>query len=95
MNDIPKPWQIEYYKKTYPPGTRIELTSDMVGENIPAGTQGTVTVVDDIGSIHMAWDNGRSLAVIPGEDSFRKITEVPIMPPPPAKQKKKDRGRDR
>ena len=26
----------------------------------------------------MRWDNGRTLAVIPGEDSFRKLTEEEI-----------------
>ena len=25
--------------------------------------------------LHMRWDNGRTLAVVPGEDSFRKLTE--------------------
>jgi hypothetical protein len=40
---------------------------------VPPGTKGTVKFVDDIGSIHCHWDNGRSLAVIPGEDSFHMI----------------------
>ena len=26
----------------------------------------------------MHWDNGRSLAVVPGEDSFRKLTSEEI-----------------
>lgn len=96
MNDIiPKPWQIEYYKKTYPPGTRIELGRQMSGEDIPAGAKATVLTVDDIGTIHCCFDNGRHLGVIPGEDSFRRITEEPLTPHPPAKQKKKDHGRDR
>ena len=34
--------------------------------------------VDDMGSIHMHWDNGRTLALIPGEDSFRKLTPEEI-----------------
>lgn len=55
--------QIAYIKARYTPGARIELTQDMVGENIRAGTRGTVTGVDDIGSIMMHWDNGRSLSV--------------------------------
>ena len=57
--------QIEYIKAKYTPGTRIELTQDMVGENIRAGARG---------SIMMHWDNGRSLSVIPGVDSFSTIT---------------------
>lgn len=60
----------------YPPGTRIELIQ--MGDDpapVPAGTRGTVIHVDDIGSIHMKWDNGRGLALIPGEDSYRKLTK--------------------
>ena len=45
---------------------------------ISPGTRGTVQLVDDQAQIHMSWDNGRSLALVPGEDSFRKLTEAEI-----------------
>ena len=45
---------------------------------VQPGTRGTVAVVDDMGSIHMNWDNGRMLAVIPGVDQFRKLTAQEI-----------------
>ena len=61
-------------KEAYPPGTRIELISmDDPWAPVASGTRGTVRMVDDAGTIHMKWDNGRSLSLIPGEDSFRKI----------------------
>jgi len=65
----------ERMKKNYPSGTRIELIRmDDPYNKIPPGTRGTVQFVDDIGTIHPAWDNGSSLGLIPGEDSFRKLT---------------------
>lgn len=65
------------YKEMYPKGTRIELISmNDPYAPIEPGTQGTVEFVDDIGQIHMRWDNGRTLAIIPTEDSFRKIEEA-------------------
>ncbi|MCI9565230.1 MAG: DUF4314 domain-containing protein [Eubacterium sp.] len=71
--------QAERMKETYPPGTRIELISmEDPFAPIPSGIRGTVKVVDDIGQLHMHWDNGRSLAVVPGEDSFRKLTSEEI-----------------
>lgn len=62
-------------RETYKPGVRIELNhmcSDP--QPIPDGSRGTVVAVDDIGSIMMKWDNGRSLSLIYGEDSFRILS---------------------
>lgn len=61
-------------KEQYPSGTRIRLTSmsDPYAP-VPPGTEGVVTAVDDIGTLHMQWDNGRTLGVVPGEDSFTVI----------------------
>lgn len=71
--------QAQRIKENYPPGTRIELISmEDPFAPIPQGTRGTVKAVDDIGQLHMHWDNGRSLAVVPGEDSFRKLTPEEI-----------------
>lgn len=75
--NFPSQEQIESLRRRYPVGTRIELLSMEDPYNpVPPGTKGTVQCVDDAGSIHMKWDNGRTLAVIPGEDSFRKIEPV-------------------
>ena len=41
---------------------------------IESGTRGTVAVVDDIGTGHCDFDNGRSLGLIEGEDDFRTLT---------------------
>lgn len=61
--------------RCYPPGTRLVLLSmDDPYAPIPSGTKGTVVHVDDAAQIHMRWDNGRTLAIVPGEDSFRKLT---------------------
>lgn len=66
----------EINKRLYPPGTRIELIkmNDPYAPVEPL-TTGTVVAVDDSGSLIMKWDNGRTLSVIPGEDSFRKIAQ--------------------
>lgn len=65
----------EYLKKAYPSGTRIVLNS--MGNDprpIESGTRGTVAVVDDIGTVHCEFDNGRRLGLIEGEDDFRTLT---------------------
>ena len=66
--------KVKMYKEMYPKGTRIELISmEDPFAPIEPGTKGTVVCVDDMGTIHMQWDNGRTLGLIPGEDRFRKI----------------------
>ena len=42
---------------------------------IEDNTRGTVMTVDDIGTLHCDFDNGRSLGIVPGEDSFRRLTD--------------------
>jgi hypothetical protein len=45
---------------------------------VESGTRGTVEHVDDMGTIHMRWDNGRGLGLVPGEDEFRRLTQEEI-----------------
>lgn len=64
---------LDNLKEKYIPGTRIEL-SVMAGESqMPSGLKGTVTGVDDMGQVHINWDNGSSLALNVVEDSFKII----------------------
>lgn len=68
--------QAQRYKENYPPGTRIMLLRMGNDPNpIESGTKATVQAVDDIGTLHCIFDNGRSLGIVPGEDSFRKLTD--------------------
>lgn len=62
---------VKFIQEQYPPGTRIRLNSMIDPYSpIPAGMEGIVDVVDDEGQIHMKWNNGRTLPLVPGEDSF-------------------------
>ena len=66
--------QVEAVRKRYPVGCRIQL--DYMGEDprpIPEGTQGTVNCIDDMGTLHVAFDNGRHLGLCLGEDKYHKI----------------------
>ncbi len=70
------PEWVKFMKEQYPPGTRIRLTEmrDPYAP-VPSGTEGTVDFVDDAGQLQMQWDNGRTLALIPGEDRFSAIPQ--------------------
>jgi hypothetical protein len=37
---------------------------------LESGDEGTIEFEDDIGQIHISWDHGSSLALIPGVDEF-------------------------
>lgn len=68
--------QIKFYKENFPEGTRVQLDRMEDYPNpIPAGTKGSVVAVDDIGTIHVNFDNGRLLGICPEVDSFHKISE--------------------
>lgn len=61
--------EIEELRNLYKKGTKIKLIK-MYGENMKTGMIGIVDFVDDIGQIHMNWDNGSSLALNDKIDEF-------------------------
>ena len=73
---FPNEHELKALRERYPAGIRIRLNHmDDPYALIPPGTTGSVVqYVDDAGNIHMKWDNGRSLSLIPGEDDFTIIT---------------------
>lgn len=65
---------LQYLREQYPEGTRVKLIyMEDPYRDMPEGLLGTVTGVDDIGTIHVNWDNGSCLGVAYGEDKCRRI----------------------
>lgn len=57
----------------YPSGTRVKLLKMDDIQAPPVGTLGTVSGIDDTGSIMVRWDNGSGLFVVYGEDIVKKV----------------------
>ena len=68
--------ELESLRREYPIGARVVLEKMDDEQAPPIGTKGTVTGVDDIGSIMVKWDNGSSLNVAYGEDICKKLNYV-------------------
>ena len=67
--------QIERLKERYPAGTVVRL-GQMEGEHqMPSGMEGKVIDVDDIGQIHVEWENGSTLALNVEEDDFTVVPQ--------------------
>ena len=64
---------IQFLKDLYPAGTRVKLVEMNDIQAPPIGTLGTVMCVDDIGTIHIKWDNGSTLGAAYPEDRVIKI----------------------
>jgi hypothetical protein len=55
-------------------GRRVRLlfTNDPYTD-LSFGCEGTVTLVDDMGTVHVKWDNGSGLGLIPKEDRWEYV----------------------
>lgn len=73
MMRFPSKEIVEQVRRQYPVGTRVELLHMDDVQAPPIGTKGTVTGVDDTGSLMVDWDTGSGLNVIYGVDRVRKV----------------------
>lgn len=66
---------IDDIKVIYTPGTGIKLIKMNDLYAVPSGTTGIVTHVDDIGTIHVNWLDGRTLGVCLNDGDLVEINE--------------------
>lgn len=70
---FPSQAEVNRIRERFPVGAQIVLNSMGDDPNpIGPGTKGTVRHVDDAGTVHCVFENGRMLGLIPGVDSFSK-----------------------
>ena len=64
------PEKLADLRRRYYSGCRVKLICmNDPYRDLKAGSMGTVTHVDDIGTVHVAWDCGSTLGVVYGVDS--------------------------
>ena len=66
-----KTMSLDALRRCYPPGSRVtvhKMADDPAP--LPVGSTGTLELIDDTGTFHVTWDNGRTLGLIPGTDRF-------------------------
>ena len=76
---FPSPEEVHRIRERFPVGAKIVL--DHMGNDprpVPYGTKGVVKHIDDVGTVHCAFENGRYLGLIPGEDSFHVFKEKSV-----------------
>jgi len=77
MNSIPSKAAVEARKAQYLPVTRVELISmDDPYTKLKPGERGSVTGVDDIGTVFVNWDCGSTLGAALDEDKIRVVAPV-------------------
>ncbi len=75
QHNFPDRETVEEIKRMYPKGCRVKLVhlSDYVKEILMRGEQGTVSFVDDTGTVFVDWDSGDSFGIVCGADRIWKV----------------------
>lgn len=72
MSDFISKAALAALRERYKPGTRVELVSiSDPYTKLKPGDRGTVRLVDDIGTVFIAWDNGSGLGAAYGADEIK------------------------
>jgi uncharacterized protein DUF4314 len=57
-------------------GDRVRLVEMVSDPNpIPSGVLGTVWRIDALGTVHVQWDNGRELGLVPERDRYELVAK--------------------
>jgi len=73
-NGFPSKETVQRIRAEFPQGSRVELIRmDDPYAALKPGDQGTVSFVDDIGTVHIKWDSGSSLGAAYGRDVIRRL----------------------
>lgn len=65
--------EIKQIKEKYVEGTKIELIKMYDLQAPPSKIKGFIEHVDDMGTLHIRWENGSSLGLVVGVDEFKVI----------------------
>lgn len=74
-DDFPSQAIVKRLREMYPRGSRVKLVhmgDDPYSKLVP-GDKGTVSVIDDTGTIFVDWDRGSRLGMVYGVDVIRKL----------------------
>lgn len=64
--------ELNVLRKQFPTGCKVKLVEMDDPFAPPIGTTGVIRYVDDIGTIHVKWENGSGLGVVYGKDIIER-----------------------
>lgn len=73
---FPSEKELAMLREKYPIGTTVRLILMNDEQSPPVGTIGEIQYVDDAGGVHVHWQNGSNLAIIPDVDVVEILTDL-------------------